>query len=184
MGRECLVKRTCPIIFGRLLRTKVRASDLAELLYQQCVLEDEPYADQHLLLGQRLDSEALRQRVFLYLVASIILALTWKYRKDPRASGLIPHIKGRAADEARRRWSQSEDYLVEEVDTAAIDLEHLLSTDPNENRALSFEWAQAWLAKAGHEECNPGTLFAISFFWQNQYIALGRMLERFRIVPD
>jgi hypothetical protein len=158
------------------------ADKLAEALFTLFVIGDE----RTLLaeLRQRCESspsfrpDVFESQVFAYLAASIALALTNEYARQPKSADVISSLRRLVRDEAARR-GQSMDDLDDSIEEAAEKLGTLIDADPNSG--YSFDWAREWLNRCGVEECNPAVLFDLSHKWKVQSITLLKSVSETRI---
>jgi hypothetical protein len=171
-------------ILRRLFATRITAQQLADLLYMWVTLRSwRTFLKEE---GARFNDssgfqpEAKERLVFVYIVASIAIALTKVYESQPRDSRAIEAFREKIRGEMAARWHYSPDEADEVIQGAADDLATLLFRDP-EDRGISFEWAGNWLKKVGVNESNPITLLKVSLLWESEFGGVGRLLSEFRI---
>lgn len=164
----------------------MRASELASLLFSECVLADQqgvmetPFVRYKNEPGFRPDT--FEQRVFLYLVANIAIALSDAASKRPHLFAVIEHFRTLVRAEMSSRWRYNHEFTDDAVKRAAGDYAKLLFTNREANRALSFEWSREWLREVGIEETNPQTLFEISHTWMIHHVTLAKFIRKVKVV--
>jgi hypothetical protein len=176
MSRSWLKK-----IFGQ----PIEASELASLLFSQCVL-----ADEQKVMRKHFDmykdwagfqQDTFNRKVFLYLVANIAIALTNASSKDRNMYAVIGDFKKLVSREMNRRWGDNQETVDDSVEKAAANYGNILFTNPEQDRGLSFEWSREWLKEAGIDEFNPATLFEVSHTWKIYHIHLAQFLSKQRV---
>jgi len=170
----------------KLFGARVQAEELAQLLFSLCVLQEETTVMRK--EQSRYDNmagfqrEAFQRQLFLYLVASVAIALTNEHSRRPEISGVIIPFRQLVNSEIARRWRFSEAEADSAVENASSDLGRLLYANPGAQKGISFEWPQEWLKRVGVTEYDPAALFEINMRWKLHQIHLAKMLSKFRIV--
>ena len=163
----------------------IRASELASLLFSECVLGDQQgVMETHFVRYKNEPSFRqgnFEQRVFLYLVANIAIALSDAASKRSELFPVIEHFRGLVRAETSSRWRHNHEFTDDAVQRAAADYAKLLFTNREANRALSFEWSREWLREVGIEETNPQTLFEISHTWMIHHVTLVKFIRKVKV---
>jgi len=168
-----------------LFQNSIQASELASLLFTQRVR-----ADEHIIMSSQLElyknepefkSDVFEQKVFLYLVANVALALMNFSDKNKKMQYVIAHFKKLVSLEMHNRWDYTQEKIDDVVEATASKYAILLYTKPDEDRSLSFEWPKQWLEDVGIRETNPITLFKISTRWIIYHIDLLEFLSKQKI---
>jgi len=162
----------------------VPAQTLASQLFTHFVLGDETSLFDSLRFRYehvpRLQLEAFHKQVFLYLIATVAIALMNESYRQPAAAKVIEFFKHLVHEEVVRRGQSVED-VDNAVEKASVDLHALLFTDPAPSPTKSFDWTQAWLRQIAIVEFNPATLFQVSQTWRNQHVTLAKLIGETQI---
>ena len=167
--------------------SELAADVLAEALFNLSVVKDEDSLFQDLSERYRsnLDfrQEAFCLQRFVYLAASVALALTHEQARQPRSYHAIKALKHLVTQEAvHRPGFSTEKKLDDTIEEAASKLHDLIFTDPELKPGYSFDWAREWIKDCGVDEVNPAVLFKFAHTWRNQYLALARGIRETRII--
>ena len=167
-------------------RQSIPASELAALLFSRYVLADEATVMRHELDRYKdhpaFKQEVFRRKVFVFLVASVAVALTKRSDKgDANMAPVINRFRELVSMEMHSRWGAMQQDVDESIEMAATSLASLLFTNPESNRGLSFDWAQEWLKGTGVDESNPVTLFKISHTWKVYWIDHAEFISKQRV---
>jgi hypothetical protein len=100
------------------------------------------------------------RRKFLYLVADFALALTAAAQQQPAMLEVISHFRQKVLVMMQSYWGDTDAQADEAIEEASADYVKLLSTNPDEQRGFSFDWARTWLQAVGIDEVNPAVLVA------------------------
>ena len=154
----------------------VTADELAEILFQLFVLNDEVKIREQDLGPYVIDTYSqntiFQKHIYFYLVALIAVALTSEFERRENIAKSIRKFRQLANAEAQKRWNifqYEADNIVEET---ADKLAKLLFTDRNKERAVSFEWGKDYLGQVMVDSTNPIVLWKISMFWMNRFLTL------------
>ena len=167
-------------------RQSISASELAALLFSQYVLADETTVMRCELDRYRdrpcFKQDVFRRKVFLFLVASVAIALTKRTGNgDDSTAPVISRFRELVSVEMRSRWGGMQQDIDESIETAATVLASLIFTDPESDRGLSFDWARQWLKETGVDESNPISLFTISHTWKVHWIDHAKFISTQRV---
>jgi hypothetical protein len=169
------------------LGQSISASELSTLLFSRYILADEATVMELVELDRykdhaRFKQEVFRRKVFVFLVASVAVALTSRSGNgDAHMAPVIRRFRELVSVEMRSRWGAMQRDVDESIETAATSLASLVFTDPESNRGLSFDWARKWLEETGVDESNPVTLFKISHTWKAYWIDHAEFISKQRI---
>jgi|HubBroStandDraft_6_1064221.scaffolds.fasta_scaffold223102_3 hypothetical protein len=166
------------------MESDVTPDELADTLFALFLIRHEHTLFEELRI--RCDSsptfrpDAFESQIFAYLAASIALALTYEYVRQPKTAEVISSLKSLVHGEVVRR-GQSMDEVDDSIEEAAQRLTRLIDADPEVDTGYSFNWAQEWLKRCGVEEYNPAVLFHFSLKWKMQNLALAKSVSGARI---
>ena len=163
-------------------KSQIAAVGLAQRLFSVFVLAEESSVmrsqDDGLKATTGFQLQKYERQRFIYLAASVAIALTSAASRDKAVIQVIPHFRKLVAAEMLKRWRDGSETVAAEVEQASSDYGALLFENPQENRALSLEWSKGWLARVGVQESNPATLFLMSVAWREQFLMTARALHR------
>ncbi len=163
-------------------KPKLTPEELAQRLFSSFVLSDEASImssqDSNLKTAPGFESRAFERQRFIYLAASVAIALTNASSRDATVIEVIPHFRRLVTMEMQKRWGDRADRVDLEIERASSDYGALLFTNPQDDRGLSFDWSKEWLARVGVQESNPATLFLISTAWKTQFLQTAKVLSQ------
>lgn len=166
--------------------SEVPADVLAQTLFIIFVIGDEGTRFYDLLKDWEshptFRPDTFRFQLFAYLVATVALALTHEYSRQPNSVKVITALKRLVTAEAVQREVSSVEDLDDAIEKAASKLHDLLFTDPQAKPAYCFEWAREWLKLCGIDEYNPQVLFEFSYRWKSGYVALRKSIKETCII--
>jgi len=167
------------------MKATVAADELAQKLFSSFVLGEETSVmksqDSDLRAKPGFQLQAYEHQKFIYLAASIAVALTTASDKNPAIIQVIPHFRQLVTAEMYKRWGEGIDIVDSEIERASHDCFVLLFTNPKDNRVLSVDWSQTWLEQIGVKESNPVTLFLISTYWKEKFLQAAEILSQVRV---
>lgn len=158
-----------------------RIDEIAAHLFAVFVLEDESVFmvnEFNLIRSQSgFSSTKFERQRFVYLAATVAVALTEVGRNHPVIHEVIPGFRALVSATMFRRWHATDDEVDAEIQMTAGDYAALLFTNPAQDRGLSFDWARKWILRVGVDEVNPLVLFQFSHGWKARYLTLSRFLS-------
>jgi hypothetical protein len=167
-------------------KRKLTPEELAQRLFSSFVVDEEPtiMSSQYdgLKTAPGFQSRAFERQKFIYLAASIAIALTNASSRDSTVIEVIPHFRRLVMVEMQKRWGDREQGIDSEIEQASRDYGALLFTSPENNQGLSFDWSKDWLARIGIHESNPAVLFLMSTAWKTQFVQTAKVLSQIRVV--
>jgi hypothetical protein len=108
------------------------------------------------------DAGAFERLRFIYLAANVAVALTAAVAKHPKLTQVVAPFRDLVLRAMRDRWSDSEDSADRAIEDASAAYAALVSTNPADDRGISFDWPQKWLSEIEIVEHNPITLLQIA----------------------
>jgi hypothetical protein len=163
-------------------------SELSQWLFSSVLLRNENKVmnEYHRLLkkSRGFDAAAFDKQTFVYLVASIAVALRSISQQTAGTQAAVARFRALVAAEMHKRWKLTGDTVDAVVEEAARDFADLLFTEPGDNDAKPFQWALRWLARIGVQENNPQLLFGISLTWIRHGLEIAEVLNQVDIVDS
>jgi hypothetical protein len=171
--------------FSRRLGDGTPASTFAADLFINFVLtgEDrttkaalEHYADSH----GKFESDAFRRKTFVYLAASVGLALSRNKHKTNIAA-VVQHFRHLTTGSMISQWGMSASCANEQLLKAGDSLQSLCFSPLNSDFAFAVDWSRGWLNEVGVDEENLASLFQVAQDWKNTMLFLLEHIDQERI---
>ena len=168
-------------LFRRIFGDGTPASTFAADLFINFVLTGEHratkaaaehYADSH----GNFESDAFRRKTFVYLAASVNLALSKKQRKANLAA-VAQHFRHLTTGCMLSQWDMTASCANEQLVKAGDSLQSLCFSPFHGNTAFAVDWSREWLNDVGVDEKNPDSLFKVAQNWKNTMLFLVEHIE-------
>ena len=161
------------------------ASTFAADLFIDFVLTGEDRAtkaalEHHADAYREFESDAFRRKTFVYLVASVSLALSKKPHK-PNLAAVVQHFRHLTTGSMLSQWGVSETCADEQIIKAGDSLQTLCFSPLNTDFAFAVDWSRGWLSEVGADETNPVSLFKVAQDWKNTMLFLLEHIDQEKI---
>lgn len=133
---------------------------------------DKPYG--------KFESDAFRRKTFVYLAASVSLALSKKQRRT-NVAAVVQHFRHLTTGSMLSQWGMSTSCANEQVMMAGDSLQSLCFSPLNSDFAFSVDWSRGWLSEVGVDETNPVSLFKVAQDWKNTMLFLLQHIDQEKI---